>query len=91
MAILEEQEALGNLLQQVNDAHSELYKALFKFQTTANYFPNVPESTFMEVEEALKAVEQSLGHVRMTIGIFIKEAGEIEEGGFAQASTVTLT
>ena len=83
MATLEEQEVLGNLLRQVNDAHYGLYKALFKFQTTANYFPDIPESTFAEVEEALKAVEQSVGHVRMTIGIFIKEAGEIEEGGFA--------
>ena len=77
MAILEEQEVLGNLLQQVNDNHYELYKALFKFQTTANYFPDIPESTFVEVEEALKAVEQSLEHVRMTIGTFMK--GEVHD------------
>lgn len=75
METLEEQEALGNLLRQVDDAHYTLYKALFKFQTTANCFPEIPALPFVEVEEALKVVEQSLEHVRMTIGIFMK--GEV--------------
>lgn len=72
MTTLEEQEVLGNLLRQVDNAHYTLYKALFKFQTTVNYLPEISESTFVEVEEALKIVEKSLEQVRMAMGAFIK-------------------
>lgn len=72
MATLEEQETLGNLLRQVDNAHYTLYKALFKFLGTANYFTEIPEDIFVEVEESLKAVEESLAQVRMTMVTFIK-------------------
>lgn len=77
MATLEQQEAIGKLMRKTADASYKLHPALFKFQTTANYFDEIPESAFTAVEQAIGEVEDTLTRIRATMAMSL--GGEVHD------------
>ena len=71
MATLEQQREFGELMRRTDDAHYRLYLALFTFHAMANYFDEIPEERFAEVEKALAEVEDSLVTVRAAMATYI--------------------
>lgn len=71
MATLEEQEVTGNLMRRVNDAHYKLSLALFKFHAMVSYLDAIPEEFFVEVETAIKEVEEVLSKCRAELAMFV--------------------
>ena len=72
MATLEQQHELGELMRQTDDAHYRLYLALFTFHAMANYFDEIPEERFAEVEKTLAEVEDTLVKVRSTMAKYLQ-------------------
>ncbi len=71
MATLEQQREFGEVMRRTDDAHYRLYLALFTFHAMANYFDEIPEERFAEVEKALAEVEDSLVTVRAALAAYL--------------------
>jgi hypothetical protein len=71
MATLEQQREFGELMRRTDDVHYRFYLALFTFHAMANYFDEISEERFAEVEKALAEVEDTLVKVRAAMATYL--------------------